>query len=94
MAKKSKIVEKMKKDSERGARQQLVEELFYDFNRSRLQIYWLNFTRGLFFGFGTIFGGTVLVALLVWLLSQSVNIFPDVIADWVRQIIDALDKNR
>lgn len=84
----NKMVEKLKKDNEGGARRQLIEELFYDFYSSRRQVYWMNFTRGIFLGFGTILGGTVLVALLVWLLGQFVG-FP-YIGDYIRQIIEAM----
>ena len=83
-----KIKKNITEDNERGARHQLIEELFYDFNSSRLQVYWMNFTRGLFFGFGTILGGTVLIAFLIWLLGQFVG-FPYV-GDYFRNIIDAI----
>lgn len=83
-----KISETIKIDNERGARRALIEELFYDFNRSRRQVYAMNFTRGIFFGFGTILGGTVLIALVVWFLGQFVG-FPYV-GDFIRHIIDAM----
>lgn len=54
---------------DRAARHAVMQDLFYDFNRSRGQIYWLNFWRGIFFGLGSVLGGTVVVALVVWLLS-------------------------
>lgn len=60
---------KIKHDNEKGARQSLLEELFYDFHRSRAQVYKMNFFRGIFFAAGTVIGGTVVIALLVWLLS-------------------------
>jgi len=82
------IKETVKTSNERGARRQLIEELFYDFHSNRRQVYWMNFTRGLFFGFGTLLGGTVLVALLVWLLGQFVG-FPFV-GDYFRHIIEAM----
>jgi hypothetical protein len=69
-----KVVQKIKKDNERGARQAIIEDLFYDFNRSRAEVYKMNFIRGIFLGFGTVLGGTVVVALLVWILSFFVNI--------------------
>ncbi|NTW62413.1 hypothetical protein HGB25_03340 [Candidatus Saccharibacteria bacterium] len=50
----------------------------------------MNFTRGLFFGFGTVLGGTVLIALLVWILGQFVS-FPG-IGENISQLIDALQK--
>ena len=86
----SKISKKINVDSERGARRQLIEELFNDFYHSRHQVYWMNFTRGIFFGFGTILGGTVLVALIVGLLGQLVG-FP-VICDFIRSIIETMQR--
>ncbi len=84
----NKLVEKMKVANENGARRGIIEDLFYDFNRSRAQVYWMNFTRGIFFGFGTILGGTVLVALIVWFLGQFVG-FPYV-GDYIRHIVNAM----
>lgn len=68
------MAEKVKEGNERGAREGLLEDLFYDFNRSRAQVYKMNFFRGLFFGLGSVLGGTVIVALIVWILSFFVNI--------------------
>ena len=68
------MTEKLKKDNERGARQNLIEDLFYDFNRSRAQVYKMNFVRGIFFGLGSVLGGTVLIALLAWILHFFVQI--------------------
>lgn len=69
-----KMTEKIKEGNERGARESLLEDLFYDFNRNRVQIYKMNFFRGIFFGLGSVLGGTVIVALIVWILSFFVNI--------------------
>lgn len=85
MAKKNiaqKAAERVKSDNERGARQSLIEDLFYDFNRSRTQVYWMNFVRGIFFGLGSVLGGTVIIALLVWLLSFAVE-WP-----WVGDVVE------
>lgn len=67
---------KMKRDQENGARRAVLEDLFYDFNRSRLSIYKLNFVRGIFLGLGTAIGGTIVVALLIWVLSMLSNYIP------------------
>lgn len=69
-----KATDKIKADNERGARESLIEELFNDFNRSRIQIYKMNFIRGIFFGFGSILGGTVVIALLAWILHFFVQL--------------------
>lgn len=76
-------------DNEMGARKQLLEELFYDFNRSRFQVYWINFVRGLFFGLGTLVGGTVVVAAVIWILGQFVTV--PYIGDYIHQVIVAID---
>jgi hypothetical protein len=77
--------------SERAARRKLIEELFYDFYKSRHRVYWMNFVRGLFLGFGTIIGGTVVVAAMIWLLGQMASWFPGIGA-YIRQIIDTIQR--
>jgi hypothetical protein len=69
-----KVAKKLKKDNENGARKAVLEELFYDFNRSRAEVYKMNFVRGIFLGLGTAIGGTLVIALLVWVLGFFVNI--------------------
>ena len=69
-----KIRDKVKANNELGARRAVLEDLFYDFNSSRAQIYRVNFVRGLFFGVGSVLGGTVLIALLAWVLSFFVSV--------------------
>ena len=75
---------------ERMARRRLLQELFFDFYRSRGQIYQVNFIRGIFFGLGTALGGTLVVAFLIWLLSKMAFWVPD-IADFIKQIIEAIE---
>lgn len=82
----------LKADNERGAREDLIENLFYDFHRSRKQVYWMNFVRGIFFGVGSILGGTLIVALVLWLLSLLVDL-PGGVGDFVEYIVN-LVKNR
>ncbi|HEY5695324.1 MAG TPA: DUF5665 domain-containing protein [Candidatus Saccharimonadales bacterium] len=67
-------LKKVKEGNERGSRESVLEDLFYDFNRSRVQVYKMNFVRGVFFGLGSVLGGTVVVALVVWILSFFVNV--------------------
>lgn len=76
--KKTRVARRLRDDQERGAREAIIEELFNDFNRSRFTIYKLNFMRGIFFGFGSVLGGTLLIALIVWLLSFIGHLFPPV----------------
>lgn len=71
-----KIADKSKENNENAARKNVIEELFYDFNVSRVQIYKMNFFRGIFFGLGSVLGGTIVVALLIWVLSIIAGFFP------------------
>lgn len=64
----------MKQDNERGSRQSFLEELFYDFHRDKAEIYKMNFIRGIFFGLGSVLGGTVLIVILIWILSLFTHI--------------------
>ena len=88
-----KVVHKIKKDNEVGARRAILEDLFYDFNASRIQVYKMNFFRGIFFGFGTVIGGTIVVALLIWLLSQFANI-PGGFGDFIRYIVNIVQQGK
>ena len=65
-------------NNEREARKQILEELFYDFNKSESQVYKVNFIRGIFFGFGTILGGTVLIAIIIAVLGQFAHWLPTI----------------
>jgi hypothetical protein len=69
-----KVMKKLKEDNERGAREGLIEDLFYDFNRNRVQVYKMNFVRGIFFGLGSVLGGTIIIALFAWILSLFIHI--------------------
>jgi len=80
---------KVKNNAERDARRQIIEELFYDFNTNRHRVYLTNFVRGIFFGFGALLGGTLLVAIIIWILSQFAGWFP-FIGDYINQIINAI----
>jgi len=46
-----------------------IESVFAQDYVTRKKLYWMNFSRGIFFGLGVTIGGTVVIALLAWLLS-------------------------
>ena len=89
----SKAKRRVISDNERGARQGVLEELFNDFNRNRFTVYKFNFIRGIFFGLGSIIGGTVVLALLVWLLNLTGHLVPG-IAHTVSDIIHVMQQAR
>jgi len=87
-----KVTEQIKKDNERGARENVIEELFYDFNRSKVQIFWVNFQRGIFFGIGSVLGGALIIAITVMILSRID--LPGVLGDFIQQILDSLNARK
>lgn len=87
-----KITDQIKKDNERGARENIIEELFYDFNRSKVQIFWVNFQRGIFFGIGSVLGGALIIAITVMILSRID--LPGVLGDFIQQILDSLNARK
>ena len=86
-----KVADKIKKDNEAGARRAILEDLFYDFHRSRKEVYTMNFVRGIFFGVGSLLGGTLVIALIVWVLSLLADI-PGGIGDFIQYIVDIVQK--
>jgi len=86
---KKKVTQKVKEDNEKGARRALLEDLFADFHKNRVQVYKMNFFRGVFFGFGSVIGGTIVIALLVWALSLLTDI-PGGIGDFIQFIVDSV----
>lgn len=59
--------------NERASKQVVLEELFNDIYDNRKRIYKVNFIRGVMFGAGSAIGGTIILALIVWVLSLFVN---------------------
>ena len=88
-----KMAKSIKQGKEQAARRTIIEDLFYDFNRSRSQVYVTNFVRGILFGAGSVIGGTVVIALLVWMLSLLGNFIPALgdFFDGVSQTLDVRD---
>lgn len=89
MKKVAKAAQKVKKENELGARRAILEDLFYDFHSSRRQIYTMNFFRGVFFGLGSILGGTIVIALVLWILSLLADI-PGGIGDFIQYVVDTV----
>lgn len=55
------------KDYERLGR--TLESIFEGGYINHRRVYQINFLRGLFFGLGSVLGGTILIAMLLWFLS-------------------------
>ena len=89
----TKTTTKIKQSNEVGARRAILEDLFYDFHSSRRQIYLMNFFRGLFFGFGSVLGATLLIALTVWMLGKFGDVFPP-LADFINRLTETMQQRR
>ncbi len=79
-----------KEKQEVNARRTLLEELFQDYYNQRYKLYRMNFLRGIFFGFGSVLGGTLVIALVVWLLTILVNL--PVAGDYVKDIRNTIQR--
>lgn len=75
-----------------NARRSLMEELFNDYYDDRRNVYKMNFIRGIFFGLGTVIGGTIVVAVIVWGLSFFVDL-PG-IGDTAQQVQKSLESGQ
>lgn len=84
-----KVASRVKRDNENEARKELLENMFYDFNTSRKEVYWINFWRGIFFGIGSVIGGTLIVALVLWILTLLVDL-PGGIGDFIQYVVDVV----
>lgn len=74
------------------AQKTMLEELFNDFYIRRKQVYKMNFFRGIFFGLGSALGGTIVIALIIWLMSLFIN-FP-VVGQYFEQTKDSLSPTK
>ena len=86
----AKLAQQVKQPNETDARKAVLEDLFYDFHRSRAEVYKMNFIRGIFFGLGSVLGGTILVALFVWLLNAIGLLVPG-LADFIDSVIKVMN---
>ena len=84
-----KVKSKIERENELGSRRAVLEDLFYDFNKSRAQVYKMNFIRGIFFGLGTVVGATIIVAIVVWFLSLFTDI-PGATGQFIQYIVDTV----
>ena len=87
-----KALTKVKTDNENGARKAILEDLFYDFHKNRKQVYVMNFMRGIFFGVGSVIGGTIVIALIVWILNLLVDI-PGGVGEFVKYIVNTVNQH-
>lgn len=88
---KKSLAESYVRANEMGTRRAMLEDIFSDLYTQRRKIYWFNLVRGIFFGFGSVLGGTLIVTIVIaWL-----NLFSDVpggIGDFVQRVIESMQR--
>lgn len=89
MAKLKEIREKKLRKKDLDAEEQILDDLFYDLYRNRGRVYKVNFFRGIFFGLGTFLGGTVIVAIVVFVLTWLSSLLPHnvTLIDWLLNVL-------
>lgn len=88
-----KVKNKVKRENEFGARRAVLEDLFYDFHSSRKQVYTTNFFRGIFFGLGSVLGGTIVLAMVLWILTWLTDI-PGWTGDFIQYVVDTVQQSK
>jgi hypothetical protein len=91
-AKKPSPVKQVVRSERMNARRSVIEELFNDYYDDRRNVYKMNFFRGIFFGLGSVLGGTVVIGLVVWGLSFFINL-PG-IGNSVQQVQNTLESRQ
>ncbi len=73
------------------ARRDVFEEFFNDYFKRRRQVYFMNFVRGIWFGLGSVIGGTLVLAGVLWLLSlfHQIPFLSDIVENVQRSIQEA-----
>lgn len=74
VAEKKSPIKSFLRGEQMGARRTVIEEMFNDYYADRRNIYLVNFVRGIFFGLGSVIGGTIVIALIIWSLSLFVHV--------------------
>lgn len=85
MAKPSKKDTQKQIKSYKKEREDLLDNVIDDFYNNKKRLVKVNFVRGLSFGVGSAIGGTIILALVLWILSQMVDI--PVIGQFIKEII-------
>lgn len=70
------------------AKREVMNTLFDDLYDDRGRVYRLNFLRGIFFGLGSVLGGTLVLAVAIWILTWFVD-FP-LIGQSIERLLEVL----
>ena len=68
-----------------------LESIFEGGYINHWRVYKINLVRGMFFGFGSLIGGTIVIAMLLWALSFFTEL--PIIGNFVDTIRDSIHEN-
>ena len=89
MAKTKKATKKLSvRDYEKLGR--TMESIFEGGYINHSRVYKINFIRGLFFGLGSVLGGTLIIALVAWVLSFFTEL--PIIGNFVETLRETVDQ--
>jgi hypothetical protein len=87
-----KTIKKIKDNQAQAETRGFLEDLFDDYYAQRYQVYKMNFVRGIVFGFGSVIGGTLMIALLLWILSFLGEV--PLIGNFTQTVQHSIEKSR
>ena len=67
-----------------------LESIFEGGYINHWRVYKINLVRGLFFGFGSVLGGTIVIGLLAWILSFFTEV--PIIGNFVETVQDSVEQ--
>lgn len=87
-----KAVKKFTDDQAQAESRAFLENLFDDYYAQRFKVYRMNLVRGIVFGFGSVIGGTLMIALLLWVLTLF-NSIP-FIGDFTEKVQHSIESSK
>lgn len=70
-----------------AAERKIVDKLVLDAYGRKSKLLKFSFFQGVFFGLGSAIGGTIVLAMVIWVLARMVDWFP-ILGDFINKIIE------
>ena len=92
MAKLQELRAKKLRSDQLSAEEAVLDDLFFDLYKGRGRVYRMNFVRGVFFGLGSVLGGTIFIAAGVAVLTWISHVAPGELSGFFQWIVDTISK--
>ncbi len=90
LTKPKKIKRFFAKKADESLKYSILEDIFNNYSINTQRIYRVNFLRGIFFGAGSVIGGTAGVAFLAWFLSLFIKM--PVLGEAIKHFIESVSR--